>query len=530
MTEFYDNLLKATSNIDDITTERYATVTKLNGNYCDVKEEDTGLEHTNVPIVNGANLSVGDKAIIGFINNSIYDVVCYGALDKTVHDPTKQDKLISGENIKTINNNSILGSGNLVIEGGGTGVDIVTEWETTTSDSKVASEKLTKDTLDTKVDKENGKGLSSNDFTNNYKSTMDSLKTVATTGSYTDLTDKPSIPSASSSNPSADTSSGAVGTGTTWARADHKHPKSSIYAESSHTHTKSQITDFPTLSTVATTGDYDDLLDKPSIPSSSSDLSDGSDLVKKSNTNGLIKNDGTIDTSAYITSSALSGYQTTSNLVTSFSSTTSDSKYPSEKLVKTELDKKIATSSTTGLVKNDGSIDTSSYITSSAISGKEDTINKVTSWSSTVNDTHYPTEKLVKDSLDSKQATLVSGTNIKTVNNESLLGSGNITIQGGGGSGGGSYLNDFYGDSSTNELVIDYTNTTGSDIVTSWSSTTSDTKVPSEKLTKDTLDTKANSTHTHTYSDLNSVSTVTITVTYSNNTSENITLLKYTGS
>lgn len=31
------------------------------------------------------------------------------------------------------------------------------------------------------------------------------------------------------------------------------------------------------------------------------------------------------------------------------------------------------------------------------------------------------------------QATLVSGTNIKTVNNESLLGSGNITIQGGGG-------------------------------------------------------------------------------------------------
>lgn len=32
-----------------------------------------------------------------------------------------------------------------------------------------------------------------------------------------------------------------------------------------------------------------------------------------------------------------------------------------------------------------------------------------------------------------KQATLVSGTNIKTINNESLLGSGNIDIQGGGG-------------------------------------------------------------------------------------------------
>ena len=35
-----------------------------------------------------------------------------------------------------------------------------------------------------------------------------------------------------------------------------------------------------------------------------------------------------------------------------------------------------------------------------------------------------------------KQDTLVSGTNIKTINNQSLLGSGNIDIQGGGGGGG----------------------------------------------------------------------------------------------
>ena len=35
-------------------------------------------------------------------------------------------------------------------------------------------------------------------------------------------------------------------------------------------------------------------------------------------------------------------------------------------------------------------------------------------------------------SVTGKQDTLISGTNIKTVNNESILGSGNITIQGGG--------------------------------------------------------------------------------------------------
>lgn len=39
----------------------------------------------------------------------------------------------------------------------------------------------------------------------------------------------------------------------------------------------------------------------------------------------------------------------------------------------------------------------------------------------------------IQTALGTKQDTLVSGTNIKTVNNESLLGSGNITIQGGGG-------------------------------------------------------------------------------------------------
>ena len=125
MSTLYENLRKATDNTSDITTEKYGVITKLDGLYCSVKETDNELEHNNVPIVNGANLSVGDKVIIGFLNNSVYDVVCYGALDKTLHDDTKQDKLISGENIKTINHQSLLGSGNITIEGGGGGGSIV---------------------------------------------------------------------------------------------------------------------------------------------------------------------------------------------------------------------------------------------------------------------------------------------------------------------------------------------------------------------------------------------------------------------
>lgn len=43
------------------------------------------------------------------------------------------------------------------------------------------------------------------------------------------------------------------------------------------------------------------------------------------------------------------------------------------------------------------------------------------------------TDDTIQDALEGKQDTLVSGTNIKTINNESILGSGNIDIQGGGG-------------------------------------------------------------------------------------------------
>lgn len=44
-----------------------------------------------------------------------------GLIDNTYHDSSKQDTLVSGTNIKTINGNSILGEGNLVIEGGSGG-------------------------------------------------------------------------------------------------------------------------------------------------------------------------------------------------------------------------------------------------------------------------------------------------------------------------------------------------------------------------------------------------------------------------
>ena len=49
-------------------------------------------------------------------------------------------------------------------------------------------------------------------------------------------------------------------------------------------------------------------------------------------------------------------------------------------------------------------------------------------------DANKPISSATQTALDAKQASLVSGTNIKTVNGQTILGTGNITVSGGGGS------------------------------------------------------------------------------------------------
>lgn len=58
--------------------------------------------------------------------------------------------------------------------------------------------------------------------------------------------------------------------------------------------------------------------------------------------------------------------------------------------------------------------------------------NKVTELTSNSTDDEYPSAKVVYDNLNNKQDELVSGTNIKTINNQSILGSGNIEIESSG--------------------------------------------------------------------------------------------------
>ena len=152
MSELYENLLKATDNTNDITNEKYGTVTKINGALCSVLEDDTNLEHTNVPVLNQIYLETGDKVVIGFVDNSIYNPIVVGNLTRGVRLST--DDIIEPSSLNNLelpansNQHQINLKVNEKINQGGSSVDIVTQWESEPSDSKVASEKLVKDSLD----------------------------------------------------------------------------------------------------------------------------------------------------------------------------------------------------------------------------------------------------------------------------------------------------------------------------------------------------------------------------------------------
>ena len=91
--DFFSNLQAVTSNIEDITFSRFATITSINGAYATVKEDESELEHTNVPLLNGVGLSVGDKVVLGFVDNSLYNPVILGSMNESISDSYTKGEL-----------------------------------------------------------------------------------------------------------------------------------------------------------------------------------------------------------------------------------------------------------------------------------------------------------------------------------------------------------------------------------------------------------------------------------------------------
>lgn len=96
-------------------------------------------------------------------------------------------------------------------------------------------------------------------------------------------------------------------------------------------------------------------------------------------------------------------------------------------------------------------------------------------------------QQKINEIIDNKQDTLVSGANIKTINNTSLLGSGNIDIQGSG------TVDQTYDPTSTNAqsgvavagALTDMQ--TKSNLVTSVSSSSTNVQYPSAKCMYDMI-------------------------------------------
>lgn len=95
------------------------------------------------------------------------------------------------------------------------------------------------------------------------------------------------------------------------------------------------------------------------------------------------------------------GKEDTSNKVTSLSSSSTDTQYPSAKVVFDELSEKADAEDVptkTSDLTNDGD-GTNAFLTAPDIAGKEDSSNKVTNLSSSSTDTQYPSAKVTYDQL-----------------------------------------------------------------------------------------------------------------------------------
>ena len=129
-----------TGNYTDLTNKPTINNVELNGNKTssDLGLQPAGNYVTNtdyatsnvggvIKVANGDyGLTVDEGALKGTVrtisqyeNMSSKGLVCKGTLENVLEDKGYQEELVSGTNIKTINNVSILGSGNIDIEGGG---------------------------------------------------------------------------------------------------------------------------------------------------------------------------------------------------------------------------------------------------------------------------------------------------------------------------------------------------------------------------------------------------------------------------
>ena len=248
------------------------------------------------------------------------------------------------------------------------------------------------------------------------------FKTVATSGSYSDLTNKPIIPTKTSqlTNDSSFVNDYQLSgkqdkltSGTNIKTINNQSILGSgnidIQGGGSESVAWGDITGKPDFKAVATSGSYDDLTNKPVIPTKTSQLTNDSGFVNDYQLSGKQDkltsgtNIKTINNESILGSGniATASQSELTNLATTVGNQAS-----------------AITALNTAVFKNgDNQFD--------VVNGRIDGVSSVL-------DSALTDIENVETAVADKQNTLVSGTNIKTVNGNSLLGSGNIEIGGSG--------------------------------------------------------------------------------------------------
>ena len=276
---------------------------------------------------------------------------------------SKQDTLVSGTNIKTINGNSLLGSGNIEIQGGST---IAVDDSLSTTSTNPVQNKIITEAL-------NGKASQSDIPTKVSELTNDSdfqtASQVATAISGINVPTK-----VSQLDNDSDFQTGT-------------QVSNSIATATSGLATKAELAGKQDKGDYATTAQLNGKQDT---------LVSGTN-IKTVNGNSLL-GEGNILIKSVDVDSALS--------------TTSENPVQNKVITNkvNTIEQSITDLSDTMPTKVSDLDNDSGYITNAAL-----------------------TDLATKEEVSAKQDTLVSGTNIKTINGNSILGEGNIVIQGGGG-------------------------------------------------------------------------------------------------
>ena len=288
---------------------------------------------------------------------------------------SKQDTLVSGTNIKTINGNSLLGSGNIEIQGGST---IAVDDSLSTTSTNPVQNKVITEAL-------NGKASQSDIPTKVSELTNDSdfqtASQVATAISGINVPTKVSQLTNDSDFQTGTQVSNSIATATsglaTKAELDGKQDKG----------------DYAT--TAQLNGKQDTLVSGTNIKTVNGEslLGEGNILIKSINVDSAL-------------------------------STTSENPVQNKVITNkvNTIEQSITDLSGTIPTKVSDLTNDSGYITNAAL-----------------------TDLATKEEVSAKQDTLVSGTNIKTINGNSILGAGNIVIEGGGGGGLPSFGMSLYG-------------------------------------------------------------------------------------